>query len=202
MNELEGEKDLQAHLERRSRLHRTLSEIDRLEPPEELDRVVLSRARVAIQDSEGMPLHRTLRSSLPFGLVATLVLVITLVIATHPRSSSRPTADIASAVAAKAGPSSMQQPAAPAPPPAALRTTLGELGTTKQAAETGRVMTTHAASAGLQAPTARDATAWLKDIRDLRRAGRNAEAEHEWSAFLKAHPEYDRGGHCVPGDIC
>jgi hypothetical protein len=35
---------------------------------------------------------------------------------------------------------------------------------------------------------------WLRDIRELRREGRTAEAEREWSAFLKAHPEYGRAG--------
>jgi hypothetical protein len=205
MSELEREADLQEHLERRSRLQRKLTEIDRLEPPEELDRIVLSRARVAIEGNEGMPLYRSLRSSLPFGLAATLVLVITVVIATHPRSRPHPTASVASAVITKT-----EQARQTAPPmgaaqsPAAMRTSaaLGELGETKRAPATGRLTGMPATSANLQAPPARDAAAWLKDIRELRRSGRNVEAEREWSAFLKAHPEYGGSSHCAPGELC
>jgi hypothetical protein len=200
MSELEREEDLQEHLERRSPLQRKLTEIDRLEPPQELDRIVLSRARVAIEGSESMPLYRSLRSSLPFGLAATLVLVITVVIATHPRSASHPSPAVAKAV-----PASAPGRQAAAPPPAAMRSSaaVDALGETKLAAPVpGRVMAIPATSANLQAPPARDATAWLKDIRELRRSGRNAEAEREWSAFLKAHPEYSGSGHCAPGELC
>jgi hypothetical protein len=198
MNELEREDDLRAHLERRSPLQRTLTEIDRLEPPEELDRIVLSRARSAIHGDEGMPIYGSRRSSVPFALAATLVLVITLVIATRPRNAPTPVAESG----ARATPQMLQTNVAPeprlapasgtlsAPPPAAS----AALVDAKRAPATDRLIAARAASAPAPMPAARDATVWLRDIRELRREGRTAEAEREWSAFLKAHPEYGRAG--------
>jgi hypothetical protein len=207
MNELEREDELQAHLERRSRLQRTLTEIDHLEPPQELDRIVLSRARFAIEGTEGMPLYRSLRSSLPFALAASLVLTIIVVFATHPRSRPERTASAAAAVVTNTmdshapGRQLARAPAQSPPVPLALPAP-AQVGAAKQAPSTDRLVATRAAAANLQAPAARDATAWLKDIRELRRSGRNADAEREWAAFLKAHPEYDRSGHCAPGELC
>jgi hypothetical protein len=43
-------------------------------------------------------------------------------------------------------------------------------------------------AAAAEAP--RTPEAWLEDIRDLRRRGREREADEEWDRFRKAHPDY------------
>ena len=79
MSTPERDEELEAYLERRTQLQRRLSELDDLEPPAELDHLVLARAREALEAPQGLPFYRGTRWALPFTLTATLVLTVTVV---------------------------------------------------------------------------------------------------------------------------
>ena len=59
MSELDHEKEFEAYLARRARVRSGLAEREGLEPPDELDRIVLTQAREAIR------LPRSPASTLP-----------------------------------------------------------------------------------------------------------------------------------------
>ncbi len=91
--------DIDAWLDRREPLFRRSASSEPLEPPAEIDNVVLARARAALRDgrsSEGRtPAFFTLSQwSLPLGLAATLVLAIAIVIRVNPAAAPA-TSDIA-----------------------------------------------------------------------------------------------------------
>src|SRR5689334_18369682 len=71
--------ELEAFLKRRSPMHRRLSDIDHAEPSVELDRLVLNRAREAI-DVPSQPLFRSFRWALPIGLAASILIAFTVVL--------------------------------------------------------------------------------------------------------------------------
>jgi hypothetical protein len=75
----EYDAELEAFLKRRSMMHRRLSDIDHAEPSVELDRLVLNRARAAIE-TPAQPLYRTSRWALPVGLAATILIAFTVVL--------------------------------------------------------------------------------------------------------------------------
>ncbi len=75
----EYDAELEAFLKRRSPMHRRLSDIDHAEPPLELDRVVLNRAREAIE-APGQQLFRSSLWALPVGLAATILVAFTVVL--------------------------------------------------------------------------------------------------------------------------
>jgi len=64
-------------------LARRIARHDRLEPPAELDRIVLAHAREAIEASEPETYYHTPRWAVPFALAATLVLVAAVVAVLH-----------------------------------------------------------------------------------------------------------------------
>jgi hypothetical protein len=78
------EHSLEDHLQHRTVLQSRIRALDRLEPPPELDRIVLARAREAIRVAESPALDRSaLRSSVPFAFAAGLVLSIALAVLLH-----------------------------------------------------------------------------------------------------------------------
>jgi hypothetical protein len=79
MTGLDDDRELDDFLSRRSALHRRLADRDHNEPPEELDRLVLNRAREAINVPANAPFHRAPRWALPVSLAATVVLALAVV---------------------------------------------------------------------------------------------------------------------------
>jgi hypothetical protein len=75
----EYEAELEAFLKRRSLMHRRLSDIDHAEPSSDLDRIVLNRAREAIE-TPSEPLLRSSRWALPIGLSAAILIAFTVVL--------------------------------------------------------------------------------------------------------------------------
>ncbi len=74
-------------------LRRGLAQFDRLEPPPELDRIVLARAREAIGEASAPRYYRSPRWALAFGLAAALVLACAALVMVHGvRSASSPAA--------------------------------------------------------------------------------------------------------------
>ncbi|MGH8308557.1 MAG: hypothetical protein ACRETX_02045, partial [Steroidobacteraceae bacterium] len=74
MTQPERDAELEAWLRHSSSLHDQLARLDRAEPPEELDRIVLDRAREAIHAPRSVAPLRQLRWAVPVALAATLVL--------------------------------------------------------------------------------------------------------------------------------
>ena len=101
----EYDAELEAFLKRRSPMHRRLSDSDHAEPSVELDRLVLNRAREAI-DTPGQPLFRTSRWALPVGLAATILIAFTVVLNIDHHEAK---------VASNASPAAEAAPKAPAP---------------------------------------------------------------------------------------
>jgi hypothetical protein len=101
----EYDAELEAFLKRRSPMHRRLSDIDHAEPSVELDRLVLNRAREAI-DTPSQPLFRSSRWALPVGLAATILVAFTVVLNIDHRGAK---------VASNASPAAEAAPRAPAP---------------------------------------------------------------------------------------
>jgi hypothetical protein len=79
MTGFDEDRELEDFLAHRSSRHRRLAERDRSEPPPELDRVVLNKAREAINLSTGEPMYRAPRWALPVSLAATVVLALAVV---------------------------------------------------------------------------------------------------------------------------
>jgi hypothetical protein len=83
MTAREVEDELEIFLRRRALLRTHLSTLERLEPPAELDRLVLKTARLAIQSPVAAPSPtppRRGRWAMPAGVAATVVLCMTVII--------------------------------------------------------------------------------------------------------------------------
>jgi hypothetical protein len=103
--------EFEAFLRRRSPMHRRLSQIDHAEPPEELDRIVLARARDALATPTPQPMYHKARWAMPLGLAATILIAFTLVLNIDDRRAASPASQASGASTAR-----LQVPAA-APPP-------------------------------------------------------------------------------------
>lgn len=185
--------EFEAFLKRRSSMHRRLSDSDHAEPSLETDRLVLNRAREAIETPE-QPLYRSSRWALPIGLAAAILIAFTVVL-NIDHHGTKP-------VASNASPAAEAAQQAPAPLMASTRG-----GATTQDAPTNRkapanspptaATSAPAAPAPPPPPAAAAATdphsspdAWLREINRLRAAGRTADAERELAAFRTAYPSH------------
>jgi hypothetical protein len=120
-------RELEDFLARRSVLHRRLANRDRHEPSQELDRLVLDKAREAIDVRGSAPMYRAPRWALPVGLAASIVLALAIVVNFTRMHDGRdgggyPVAASASP-AADAAPGFAERevlPMAPSPPPVEL----------------------------------------------------------------------------------
>jgi hypothetical protein len=80
MSGSEHDAELEAFLKRRSPIHRRLADFDHAEPSIELDRLVLNRAREAIDSPAQPPMFRTARWAMPVGLAATILIAFTIIL--------------------------------------------------------------------------------------------------------------------------
>ena len=76
----EHDPEFEAFLKRRSPIHRRLADFDHAEPSIELDRLVLGRAREAIETPAQPPMFRATRWAMPVGLAATILIAFTVVL--------------------------------------------------------------------------------------------------------------------------
>ena len=92
-------------LRRRSPMHRRLSDFDHAEPSLELDRLVLSRAREAIE-VPAQPPYRATRWAMPVGLAATILIAFTIVlnVGRHERNADKRVGSPVTAPTAAAAP--------------------------------------------------------------------------------------------------
>jgi len=80
MNDSERDAEFEEFLKRRSPMHRRLADFDQAEPPAELDRLVLGRAREAIETPAQPPMFRASRWAMPAALAATILIAFTIVL--------------------------------------------------------------------------------------------------------------------------
>jgi len=114
------DRELEDFLARRSVLHRRLADRDYHEPPQELDRLVLDKAREAIEVRPAAPMYRAPRWALPVALAASVVLALAVVMnfaRVHGRGDGYPVAASASPTA-NAAPSFGEREMPPMAPPA------------------------------------------------------------------------------------
>lgn len=174
MTGADGDDEFDAYLKRRSLLRDHLDGLDEPEPPDELDRIVLKKARQAIRRAPQPRLYRAPRWALPVGLAAVLLLSFAIVLNVSLRPGlQRPRVET---FAQATAPNAISAPTATAPPAASTAA--------------------KAAAAPMAAPAPgneawrSDPAAWLRHIDALRAEGHNDAAEQELRLFRKAYPRY------------
>lgn len=90
----ERDDDFEAYLRRGARFDRRLKSLDRLEPPLELDRMIIGQARQAIQGAPPVPLfrgsgHPAPRWALPMGMAATILISLSVLLDLGVRDAIR-----------------------------------------------------------------------------------------------------------------
>jgi hypothetical protein len=104
MTDSEHNDDFEAYLKRRVPIDRRVALIDRLEPPPELDRIIIGKARVAIQGPAPMPVFRAPKWALPMGLAATILVSLSILLDLGMRDAIRKDAGHSQTPAALDGP--------------------------------------------------------------------------------------------------
>ncbi len=165
---------------------------DGLEPPAEIDRLVLDRARDAIKDPEPMKVYRGPRWAAPMAIAATLVLGLAFVFHTGSPETSQPVPEvrvenIANRYEEPAAPPATARDAVPAPAEAVA-------SAPPPPAADGPVVVELSSPMGGSVPVAaevpawrRDARTWLAEIERLRAAGDTARADAELAEFNRQH---------------
>jgi resuscitation-promoting factor RpfA len=162
MSELERDPEFEAFLKRRSPMHRRLSDFDHAEPSIELDRLVLSRAREAIESPPQAPVYRTTRWAMPLGVAATILIAFTIVLNIERAdiTAAKQTASKPATVAAQAPAADLAR--ARSAPAAASEALNGETSVASREADTLRrdaAAESRDTAAELSASVAADSTA-------------------------------------------
>jgi hypothetical protein len=89
MTDSDHNDDFEAYLKRRVPIDRRVALIDRLEPPPELDRIIIGKARLAIQGPAPMPVFRAPKWALPMGLAATILVSLSILLDLGMRDAIR-----------------------------------------------------------------------------------------------------------------
>jgi hypothetical protein len=174
---MSGDQEFEDFLERRRSPFRREAD-DGLEPPPELDRIVLRQAREAIESERPMRLFRMPRWAAPVAIAATLVLGLAVVF----RAGMPPTERVPEVRVENAAQRIDFPP--PAPPPATSVPTATD-------PESGTVVVTLGTPMGATAPSWRsDAKAWQAEIERLRASGEQARAAAEQAEFNRQYRAY------------
>lgn len=194
MSDPEHEKAFEDYLSRRAGISPRPADPEDLEPPAELDRIVLANAREAIRIRNSLPPFRFARWVVPFGAVATLVLSFAVLL--HLGLLSPKATREVQKVEAQLGLEQPQQQmraetasdsAAPAANVAAAPATSAAITAAVPAAPPSPERATRRA-------LAEDPKVWLKRIETLRAQGKASDADRELEAFRKAWPDYPVDG--------
>ncbi|MGH8139468.1 MAG: hypothetical protein ACREVV_14935 [Steroidobacteraceae bacterium] len=201
MSGSEREDEFEAYLRHRSVLPGGVPGSQRLEPPEDLDAVVLRKAREAIRAPARMPVYRAPRWALPVALAATILLSFSIllnvsVIARKPPGSLLDSA--AKSSAAPAPPSGRNAPALEAStsalksdaPASRADVAVPEVRIPSREATLPPPPPANDLRKKSASAAARDPAAWLKQIDLLRAQGKTAEADEELRRFREAFPHY------------
>jgi len=155
---------------------------DVLEPPAELDRIVLRQARDAIRRDTSEPAYHGTRWGMPIALAASVLVAVTLVL-----NISMPDEKPAAEVTARNVTQEMEASAAPqraAPAPAA------ELARPAAPPPTPARMAAQDTSGAPAPDWRRDQRSWLAEIERLRAAGQTAQADAEMAEFKRQNRAY------------
>ena len=184
MSDPEHEKAFEDYLSRRAGISPRITDPEGLEPPAELDRIVLANAREAIRIRNAPAPFRFARWAVPFAAVATLVLSFAVLLhlgLLSPRVTrevrkietdldmAQPPQEASAEVAADSA----------APSPAVAANAAAAPATAP--AEPERVA---------KRAKQEDPKTWLKRIEALRTQGKASEADRELETFRKAWPDY------------
>jgi hypothetical protein len=115
----ERDDEFEAYLKRRGRIDRRLKSLDRLEPPAELDRIIIGQARQAIYGAPAASVFRAPRWALPMGMAATILISLSILLDLGVRDAIRKDAGRPAAIARAAAPAVAPGPALSAEPEAA-----------------------------------------------------------------------------------
>jgi len=85
----ERDDEFETYLRRRVRIDRRLRSLDRLEPPAELDQIIIGQARQAIQVAPPVSMFRTPRWALPMGMAATILISLSVLLDLGVRDAIR-----------------------------------------------------------------------------------------------------------------
>jgi hypothetical protein len=96
--------DFEAYLKRRVPIDRRVALTDRLEPPLELDRIIIGKARAAIQGPAPVAVFKAPRWAVPMGLAATILVSLSMLLDLGMRQATRQDAGRSQALAAMEGP--------------------------------------------------------------------------------------------------
>jgi hypothetical protein len=163
---------------------------DVLEPPPELDRIVLRQARDAIRRDNPEPAYHGTRWGMPIALAASVLVAATIVL-NIGMPENKPTADVTvqnvvrqtdSVPQAEAAP-----PAAPAPTTATRAAERPSANTAMQDSSAAPAVATGTAPAP---DWRRDQRSWLAEIERLRTAGKTAQADAEMAEFRRQNRAY------------
>ena len=216
MNGPEREDELEAFLAGRLNLRARFRDSRDLEPPPELDHLVLTRARQAIERVPEPAPYPAAPWALPATLAVTLVLTIAVGLhfwlagqettAVRPETDAPPVqpmtadSDAGTAPDADAAPDAGMTAGRPdlsglrlmSPADAPRTASQAQPGSTGTAASDADARS--AADAEPGGEQRREPVAWLRLIERLQTQGQTAAAEREWREFRKVYPDYP-----VPG---
>ena len=166
---MSGDEEFDDFLARRKPLFRRATAHE-LEPPEDVDRLVLRQAREAIKPAKHLEEIRGPGWGMPLALAATVLITVTIVLNVMvPKKAGHASADIHQVA---------QRVDSPAP---------GETSAPAAAEQSATAKT--AASPAWR----RDGQSWLAEIDKLRAEGKNAEADAEMAEYKRQHRAYASG---------
>jgi hypothetical protein len=178
---------------------------DVLEPPEEVDRLVLRQAREAIETRRPQRAIRGTQWGAPLAVAATLLVALTVVLHGALPRKPQPVPEVTVQQVAQ------QREYPPPPAAAAPASPVPSPQTAADAAESDAVVVDLAPSASAARAAApqpaeramakasstpdwrRDSQSWLAHIEQLRAEGKNAEADAEMGEYKRQHRAYAVG---------
>jgi hypothetical protein len=212
---MNGGDEFEDFLSRRKPLFQQPADLG-LEPPEDVDRLVLRQAREAIKPARHMHEIRGAGWGMPLALAATLLVAFTIVLnVMAPRKPGDAASDVHAVAERREAPGAtagisvstpapnnsthaagsetlagVQQPAGRRAPTAAQAGPAPSPPSTSAAPQDGARAAAKASSAP---PWRRDAQSWLAQIDRLRAQGKGAEADAELAEYKREHRAYASG---------
>jgi hypothetical protein len=163
---------------------------DVLEPPPELDRIVLRQARDAIRRDNSEPAYHGTRWGMPIALAATVLVAATIVLSIG-MPENQPTAEVTVQNVGRQTDSLPQAEAAPpAAPPPKTATRAAEPPSANMAMQDSSAAPAVATGTAPVPGWRRDQRSWLAEIERLRSAGKTAQADAEMAEFRRQNRAY------------
>lgn len=189
---MSGDQEFEDFLKRRRPLFRRDVD-DGLEPPAELDRIVLRQARDAIEGERPMRLFGMPRWAAPVAIAATLVVGLSIVLKTGMEPTDRipevRVENIAQRIDHPDAP--MATPPAPPPAPAPQNSPMASDAVIVDLAPPPAMATASAPARAFEAAAwRRDARSWQAEIERLRATGETARADAELAEFNRQFRAY------------